>query len=100
VVARFKAAKAAFVARWRAARIAARNRATASECFYCGTAFGDAPDLQRTVDHRVARSRGGSNRLKNMVFACYGCNQRKRNLPEDVFVASEWLADRRLRCRP
>jgi len=88
-------------ARWRAwrraRRVAARNRATAHTCFYCGVPFrgqGQGPD-HRTVDHRIPRSRGGSEGLANLVFACYACNQRKRDRPEDEFVASEWLARRR-----
>ena len=93
---RYKAARAAGRARWRAWRVAARNRSQSSNCFYCGVDFCDeAASTQRTVDHRVARSRGGSNALSNLVFACYACNQRKRDLPEDQFIASEWLARRR-----
>ena len=77
--------------------MAARNRATATTCFYCGVRFhghGAGPD-HRTVDHRIPRSRGGSDGLANLVFACYACNQRKRDRPEDEFVASDWLARRR-----
>ena len=93
---RYKAARAAARARWRAWRIAARNRSQSSNCFYCGVAFSDeTASTQRTVDHRRARSRGGSNGLSNLVFACYACNQRKRDLPEDQFLSSEWLTRRR-----
>jgi 5-methylcytosine-specific restriction endonuclease McrA len=92
---RWKAARAAFRAWRRERRVAAANRARASTCFYCGVAFsGTGPD-HRTVDHRIPRSRGGSDGLANLVFACYACNQRKRDRPEDEFVASEWLARRR-----
>lgn len=94
---RWKAARAGFRAWRRARRVAAANRAQASTCFYCGVAFtgtGAGPD-HRTVDHRIPRSRGGSDGLANLVFACYACNQRKRDRPEDEFVASEWLARRR-----
>lgn len=82
-------------ARWRAWRVAARNRANASACFYCGVRFEQAGPDHRTVDHRVPRSRGGSDGLTNLVFACYSCNQRKRDRPEDDFVASDWLTHRR-----
>lgn len=93
---RLKAFRAGVRARWRAWRLAARNRSRASNCFYCGVGFSDdAAGTQRTVDHRVARSRGGNNGLSNLVFACYACNQRKRDLPEADFVASEWLIRRR-----
>jgi 5-methylcytosine-specific restriction endonuclease McrA len=72
-----------------------RNRSRGTHCFYCEAAFsGDGP-LARTVDHRVPRGAGGHDGLANLVFACRACNQRKRDLSEDVFVASEWLASRR-----
>lgn len=83
-------------AKWRAWRVAAHNRSQSATCFYCGITFSDEPaSSQRTVDHRTARSRGGSDALSNLVFACYACNQRKRDLDEQDFVASEWLARRR-----
>lgn len=71
------------------------NRAAASTCFYCGVAFADAGPEHRTVDHRVPRGRGGPDRLRNLVFACYACNQRKRDRLEEEFLASAWLAMRR-----
>ena len=93
---KYKAAGATAGAKWRAWRVAAQNRANSANCFYCGIAFSDeAASSQRTVDHRTARSRGGGDALSNLVFACYACNQRKRDLPEQDFVASEWLARRR-----
>lgn len=98
---RYKGARATLRAKWRSWRVAARNRAEASHCFYCGIAFdGSAAGTQRTVDHRLARSRGGSNALSNLVFACYACNQRKRDLPEDEFLGSEWLARRKDELQP
>jgi len=94
---RWRAARAALRAWRRARRVAARNRASATTCFYCGVRFaghGHGPD-HRTVDHRIPRSRGGSEGLSNLVFACYSCNQRKRDRPEDDFMGSDWLARRR-----
>lgn len=93
--ARWKAASATARARWRAWRVASRNRARAATCFYCGVRFAAAGPDHRTVDHRVPRSRGGSNALGNLVFACYRCNQRKRDRPEGEFLASDWLTQRR-----
>lgn len=81
--------------RFRLWRLAARNRSEASRCFYCGVAFAGSGARQRTVDHRVPTALGGSHRLGNLVFACRSCNQRKGHVPEDEFVASEWLARRR-----
>lgn len=92
---RRKAAQAAVRARWRAWRVASQNRAVARECFYCGVGFAPEGPDHRTVDHRVPRSHGGTDSLHNLVFACYACNQRKRDHAEDDFVASDWLAARR-----
>jgi 5-methylcytosine-specific restriction endonuclease McrA len=80
---------------WRAWRRAARNRAAASVCFYCGVPFDGDGARRRTVDHRVPRAAGGTDGLANLVFACGACNQRKGNRTEEEFVASAWLADRR-----
>jgi len=94
---RWRALRATLRASWRARRVAARNRAQAIRCFYCDVPFagrGQGPD-HRTVDHRIPRSRGGSEGLANLVFACYSCNQAKRDRAEDEFVASDWLARRR-----
>ncbi len=68
----------------------------ARECFYCGVAFAPEGPDHRTVDHRVPRSRGGTDSLGNLVFACYACNQRKRDRDEDDFISSDWLAARRV----
>jgi hypothetical protein len=47
-------------------------------CYYCGS-----PD-SLTIDHKIPLSRGGSNSLSNLVFACASCNFRKRTkLPEE-----------------
>lgn len=75
--------------------MASQNRSVARECFYCGVGFAPAGPDHRTVDHRVPRSRGGTDSLRNLVFACYACNQRKRDRTEEDFLASEWLEHRR-----
>ena len=94
-MARAKAVRATVRARWRAWRIAASNRSAASTCFYCGASFEEIGPRHRTVDHRIPKSRGGSDALRNLVFACFSCNQRKRDRSEDEFLASAWLAERR-----
>lgn len=74
------------------------NRDRGTHCFYCGAAFSNtAAGLDRTVDHRLPRSQGGTDALVNMVFACRACNERKADRDEDTFLASEWLAERRRR---
>lgn len=79
--------------------LARRNRSKATECFYCGVAFEETGPQERTVDHRLARSQQGSDRLLNLVFACRTCNERKADGTEEDFVASAWLTERRQRHR-
>lgn len=76
---------------------ARRNRSRGDRCYFCDTPFTDDGhgDASRTVDHRRARSRGGSDSLANLVFACRGCNERKADRTEAEFLASGWLAARR-----
>lgn len=52
-------------------------------CAYC-----DANSVPLELDHVHARSKGGSNRVSNLVAACTACNQRKSN--QDV---REFLKD-------
>ena len=51
-------------------------------CAYCG-----AEGVPLEVEHVVARSRGGSNRVANLVPACVPCNQAKDNQRVEDFLA-------------
>lgn len=84
-------------ARRRADAAARANRDRGTHCYYCGVAFSDAPGLDRTIDHRHPRSKGGTDLLVNMVFACRACNERKADRDEAGFLESSWLAERRRR---
>ena len=53
-------------------------------CAYCSGVSGD-PVLE--VEHVYPRSRGGSNRVGNLVIACKRCNEAKGNR-----TAAEWAA--------
>jgi 5-methylcytosine-specific restriction endonuclease McrA len=44
------------------------------QCVYC-----DITNVPLNIDHVVPRSRGGSNRITNLVLACVPCNQAKGN---------------------
>lgn len=51
-------------------------------CVYCGVAVVDPMDnpprgITATVDHVVARSKGGSHRASNLVTACWNCNKKR-----------------------
>jgi HNH endonuclease len=60
-----------------------------------------------TVDHVVARVRGGTDRDDNLATCCFDCNNRKRNRRVEVFLRDLYLNgepgrgvdDRRLRWR-
>ena len=43
-------------------------------CVYCGTT-----NCPFEIDHVMPRSRGGSNRVSNLVLSCHDCNQAKGN---------------------
>ncbi|MFI1731452.1 RNA-guided endonuclease IscB [Streptomyces acidicola] len=51
-------------------------------CVYCG-----ATGVPLNIDHLTPRSRGGSNRITNLVLACAPCNQAKGSRPVDAFLA-------------
>jgi CRISPR/Cas system Type II protein with McrA/HNH and RuvC-like nuclease domain len=61
-------------------------------CYYCGCATHigrtDGPFLF-TVDHKLPRSRGGSNRYDNLVGACKGCNNLKGSMTAAEYI--KWL---------
>lgn len=42
------------------------------KCVYCGTV-----NVPLEIEHIIPKSRGGSNRVSNLVLACHACNQRK-----------------------
>lgn len=45
-------------------------------CQYCGQR---APSVKLNVDHRMPRSRGGSDDMSNLITACFACNSGKSN---------------------
>ena len=49
-------------------------------CVYCGKT-----DCPFELDHLLPRSRGGSNRISNLVLSCHECNATKGNQ-----TATEW----------
>lgn len=57
-------------------------------CVYCGASGVGPGSAPMNLDHIVARSRGGSNRVSNLTLACVPCNDSKGNQ-----AVEEWLAD-------
>lgn len=61
----------------------------AGRCWYCGDRLATVADLVdgglcRTsdarwpqIEHQIPRSKGGGNRLSNLVLACVECNHEK-----------------------
>lgn len=60
------------------------------QCEWCG-----CDDIDSfTIDHRVPRSRGGSNALDNLRILCFACNELKGNmLDHEVLERLEKLAE-------
>lgn len=58
---------------WQAIRFGVLNRDDFT-CQYCGR---KAPDVELHIDHKVPRSKGGSNNENNLVTACSDCNWGK-----------------------
>ena len=55
------------------------------KCFWCSTNI----TLEgSTVDHIVTASRGGSYHPRNLVLACFDCNQLRGDMPADRFLRS------------
>ena len=53
-------------------------------CAYCGVT-----DVPLNLDHVIPRSRGGSNRVSNLVCACVPCNEEKGPQPVEVFLKAD-----------
>jgi 5-methylcytosine-specific restriction endonuclease McrA len=51
-------------------------------CAYCS-----AGETRLEIDHVHPRSRGGSNRVSNLVLACRSCNEAKADQSIEVFLA-------------
>jgi 5-methylcytosine-specific restriction endonuclease McrA len=51
-------------------------------CAYCS-----ATGIPLEIDHVQPRSKGGSDRVSNLVIACHTCNQAKGEQPLEAFLA-------------
>ncbi len=54
-------------------------------CWFCGD---DLDETTATLDHFRPQSKGGRNRLRNIVLACWECNQIKAATPVERIVCS------------
>ncbi|WP_405862669.1 RNA-guided endonuclease IscB [Streptomyces sp. NBC_01515] len=53
-----------------------------SACAYC-----DVSGVPLNIEHLRPRSRGGSDRVSNLVLACVPCNEAKGSTPVETFLA-------------
>jgi 5-methylcytosine-specific restriction endonuclease McrA len=51
------------------------------KCVYCNT-----ENVPLEVEHILAKSRGGTNRVSNLTLACHDCNQKKGNQLIEQFL--------------
>lgn len=51
------------------------------QCAYC-----DAKEVPLEIEHIIAKSQGGTDRVSNLTLACRCCNQKKGALPIQQFV--------------
>ena len=59
-----------------------------NKCRYCGKP--ETKDNRLTLDHVIPRSNTtSSDRVSNLVAACYPCNQAKGNMPIENFLADQ-----------
>ncbi|MEQ9354706.1 RNA-guided endonuclease IscB [Coleofasciculus chthonoplastes] len=51
------------------------------KCAYCGV-----ENVPFEIEHILAKSNGGSNRVSNLCLSCHSCNQAKGNKPIEEFL--------------
>ncbi len=51
------------------------------KCAYCGI-----ENVPFEIEHILAKSKGGSNRVSNLCLSCHPCNQTKNNKPVEEFL--------------
>jgi 5-methylcytosine-specific restriction endonuclease McrA len=61
------------------------------KCVYCGKADYDNHDRRYEIDHVQPRSRGGPDKVSNLVYACKPCNDKKGNKTAAEFGHPEVL---------
>lgn len=75
-----------------------------SLCYYCGTGLIVKPEFGfedtvgvATIDHRLPKSRGGTNHLDNLVLACGPCNRAKQDRTLEEWRRAGFPGRRQLR---
>lgn len=60
-------------------------------CQYCRVNLNDLPYDQRTLDHVIPQSLGGSSLAENLVACCGSCNSLRGNHLLSVWACDETL---------
>lgn len=58
-------------------------RVQKGRCYYCNRS---PHEEDRTIDHRIPLSKGGTDTRKNLVMACEDCNSHKGSMSEREFT--------------
>ena len=53
-------------------------------CYYCGKKI---EGRNKTIDHKIPISKGGTNAIENLCVCCQSCNSKKNNKTEAEFMA-------------
>jgi 5-methylcytosine-specific restriction endonuclease McrA len=61
------------------------------KCAYCGV-----ENVPFEIEHILARSKGGSNRVSNLCLSCHSCNQAKGNKSIEEFLKKKPLLLKRV----
>lgn len=63
-----------------------------AQCHYCKIicrlSFSNEFKNSATIDHKIPRSKGGTNARENLVIACNGCNNLKGSRSYESFKAN------------
>ena len=56
-------------------------------CCWCGCVMTEIPNKENsfTFEHLLPKSKGGSNKRKNLVISCHECNHRRKDTRLSVF---------------
>ncbi|MCB1192056.1 MAG: HNH endonuclease [Leptospiraceae bacterium] len=60
-----------------------KKKRSSGKCYYCGQKF---PVQDLTMDHKMPLSRGGKSTKENIVPACLGCNQKRKETHKTFVV--------------
>lgn len=58
---------------------------SSDKCYYCNS---ELKDREKSVDHKIPVSRGGTNDLQNLVICCRSCNSKKNNQTDKEYIGA------------